>query len=217
MTREKGSWLEGWSGFWIGVAIAVLIAVTSQPSEASTPANITNTVGVCDPNFPQRCIAPAADGSLVVSGSVTAGAVLGATGVSTTSAIYTAATALGDGTTSLSTQNTPGSNSSAGIVSASTLGGSSITKGTPGNLYALNAVAPASAGFVQVFNLAAVPADASTNQPVWCLPLGANVGLDKVFNPPLVGTVGISVVYSSSTCGAALVKVNAVYLQFMTK
>lgn len=68
MTREKGS---SWLGFWIGVGLAVLIWATSQPSEASTPANITNTVGVCDPNYPQRCIAPAADGSIAVTGTIT--------------------------------------------------------------------------------------------------------------------------------------------------
>lgn len=179
--RSHNWLLEGWTGFWIGVVIAILIVATSQPSEASTPANITNTVGVCDPNFPQRCIAPGADGSLMIAGV------------------------------------TPSSDATTGIVPNATLGGSSITKGTPGNLFALDAVAPATAGFVQVFNLAAPPADASTNTPVWCLPLGANVGLDKIFNPPLVGTVGISVVFSSSTCGAALVKVNAIYLQFMVK
>lgn len=32
------------------------------------PPNIANSVGVCDPRYPQRCIKPAADGSIVVSG-----------------------------------------------------------------------------------------------------------------------------------------------------
>lgn len=208
-----------WCAFVAACALVVVLAFTvPSRSLASTPANITNTVGVCDPNFPQRCIAPAADGSIVVSGSVTSGAILGSTGVGTTGAICTASTALADGTCSLSTQNLPGSNVSQGITPATNVGGNAVVgKASPGNLFALNAVAPASAGFVQVFNVTSAPADASTNTPLWCLPLAANVGLDKVFNPPVVASVGVTVVFSSSACGAALVKVNAVYLQSMAK
>lgn len=217
---KASDWVVG--ALEIGLALLVTALAIAPPREAhaSTPANITQTVGVCDPMFPQRCIAPAVDGSIVVSGSVTAssGAVLGATGIGTTSAINTANTAPGDGTGSLSVQGAPGSNSSAGLTPTTNVGGSSVVaKALPGNLYALDAVAPASAGFVQVFNVTSAPADASTNTPLWCLPLAANVGLDKVFNPPLVASTGITVVYSSSACGAALVKVSAVYLQAMAK
>lgn len=242
MTREKGS---SWLGFWIGLGLVALIWATSQPSEASTPANITNTVGVCDPNFPQRCVAPAADGSIVVSGTVTPSGTqnvnvtsIGGNAVTTTLPVSDAGGSLTvDGTVAATqsgtwtvqpgntanttpwlTTETPSAAAGAGITPVTNVGGNAVVaKASPGNLFALNAVAPALAGFVQVYNLTAAPADATTNTPLWCLPLGANVGLDKVFSPALVASVGLTVVFSTSACGAALVKSNAVYLQSMAK
>lgn len=211
-------WVVGGLGAGIAVLVTVLALATPGEALASTPANITNTVGVCDPDFPQQCIAPAADGSLVVSGTVSTGALLASSGLGTTEAVRTGATGLADGSGTLAVQNIPGSNSSQGITPMTNVGGNAVVgKASPGNLFALNAVAPVTLGFVQVYNLTAAPADASTNTPLWCMPLAANAGLDKVFNPPLVATTGITVVYSSSACGAALVKVNAVYLQSMAK
>lgn len=55
--------------------IAVLAIVLSSPpivSFSAPPPNISQTVGVCDPNFPKRCVAPNADGSVNVSGTITA-------------------------------------------------------------------------------------------------------------------------------------------------
>ena len=298
MDKRFGDWLAGVALFAACGLVVVLALSAPVHSWASTPANITNTVGVCDPMFPQRCIAPAADGSLSVNvvtsggqtqvvGNVADGATdsgnpvkiggvykagpptltdgqrgdigidanenlkaslwSGVTANSFTSAgadaqinslasyLFTSRGALfngttwdrergvvgasaGDGTGVQATGEIPTSSANQGLVPATNVGGNAVVaKASPGNLFALNAVAPASAGFVQVYNLTAAPADATTNTPLWCLPLGANVGLDKVFNPPLVGSVGLTVVFSSSACGAALVKVNAVYLQSMAK
>lgn len=52
-------------------AASALIAGVWGVARATPPANINYTVGVCDPWFPQRCLAPAADGSLAVTGSLT--------------------------------------------------------------------------------------------------------------------------------------------------
>lgn len=227
-------------------ALVLVVALMSPTrSWSSTPANITNTVGVCDPMFPQRCIAPAVDGSLVVSGTITPSGTqnvnvtsIGGNAVTTTIPVSDGGGSLTvDGTVSATQSgtwtvqpgntanttpwlvtDTPSAAAGAAITPATNVGGNGVVaKASPGNLYALNAVAPATAGFVQLYNLAAVPADAVTDTPLWCMPLAANVGIDKVFNPPLVGSVGLTMVFSSSACGAALVKVNATYLQSMAK
>lgn len=295
---KTSDWVVGCLGVAVATLVTVLALASPREAYASTPANITNTVGVCDPMFPQRCIAPAADGSLSVNvvasggqsqvvGNVADGAAdsgnpvkiggvyksgpptltngqrgdigidaqenlkvslwSGVVANSFTSGggdaqinglnsyMFTSRGALFNGTTWDRTRSVPGastsdgtgvvatgeiptSSASQGVVPVTSVGGSSVVaKAAPGNLFALNAVAPASAGFVQVFDLAAAPADASTNTPIWCLPLAASAGLDKVFSPPLIGSTGLTVVYSSSACGAALTKVSAIYLQAMAK
>lgn len=50
---------------------AALAALCAPPAMASTPPNISQTVGVCDPNFPQRCIKPDSSGAVPVTGAVT--------------------------------------------------------------------------------------------------------------------------------------------------
>lgn len=334
--------------------VLVLVFLTGGQAHATPPANITNTVGVCDPNYPQRCLAPGTDGSIVVSGPTLTGlavtgvgptlttnsttANLAGAGVFTGTAVdvtpYSSVTVSvfashasatnglsvqqsSDGTNwdgadtysvaastnktvsvqiyypflrvvytngatptttlrittmghsiqgigssvkptdGLSLENDaaevigfnflsngtsadlqrsvqgatgglglgvagvsaiPTSSANVGVVPVTNVGGNAVVgKAGAGNLYSLNAVAPVTAGFVQVLNVTAAPADATTNTPLWCMPLALSTGLDKVFNPPLVATTGITIVFSSSTCAAALVKVNAVYLQSMAK
>ena len=85
-----------WGAFIAACALVVVLAFTAPSrSLASTPANITNTVGVCDPNFPQRCIAPATDGSIVVSGPALTG--LAVTGVGPTLSTNSSTANLGGG------------------------------------------------------------------------------------------------------------------------
>lgn len=89
--------------------------------------------------------------------------------------------------------------SAATFSAGTTVLGSWVAKASPGNLYGLNVTAGATALFVMVFDLITPPADGAV-QPKWCLPLAANAGLDKVFNPPLRGAVGLTIVASSTGC-----------------
>lgn len=60
-----------------GLAVAALALIAffapmpSNTALAAPPANISQTVGVCDPVWPQRCIKPAVDGSIAVTGTLT--------------------------------------------------------------------------------------------------------------------------------------------------
>lgn len=147
----------------LGIATASLVTVLAlaSPGFASTPANITNTVGVCDPLFPQRCTAPSVD-------------------------------------------STTGAAASGLVVLAQ-----------PGTLYEVSVTAPASAGFVCVIDAAAVPADGAVAWE-WGMPLAANAGIDKVFNPALPVANGAVVVFSSSAC-PSITKVSAPMLSGQAK
>jgi len=76
-----------------------------------------------------------------------------------------------------------------------------IAKGAPGNLYGFNVASGASAGVVQVFNSATIPAD-GTVSPVKCFYLAASTSLDANLRAaPVFMSVGIVVVFSSgSSC-----------------
>jgi hypothetical protein len=59
--------------FKIVAAAAMAFAVAMPaPVRAAPPPNITNTVGVCDPNAPTHCAAPDASGNFPVTGTITA-------------------------------------------------------------------------------------------------------------------------------------------------
>lgn len=49
-------------GLALGAALLLL-----APAFAAPPPNISYTVGVCDPSYAQRCIKPAADGSITTT------------------------------------------------------------------------------------------------------------------------------------------------------
>lgn len=86
----------------------------------------------------------------------------------------------------------------AGVVSASAEA-SHVLKAAAGNLYSVYATnLTATAGFLQVFNLAAVPIDGAVT-PVDCVPLPANGFASLNYTTPEVFSVGISVVVSSAT------------------
>lgn len=72
-----------------------------------------------------------------------------------------------------------------------------VIKASPGNLYGLNVVVGASAGFVMVFNSTTVPA-AGAVTPIKCLPVAANAGFSVTFNPPIRFGTGISVAFSTT-------------------
>lgn len=94
-------------------------------------------------------------------------------------------------------------NSSAGSAASFTATGAVasnlVAKASAGNLYAMNVTAGASALFIMVFDATSAPADGAVT-PKWCLPLAANAGLDKVFNPPLRGATGLTIVASTTGC-----------------
>lgn len=75
--------------------------------------------------------------------------------------------------------------------------GSVLAKGSAGNLYGVNVVAGASAGYLMVFNAGSVPAD-GTVTPIKCIPVAANAGLIMEFTPPIRCTTGITAVFSTT-------------------
>lgn len=82
-------------------------------------------------------------------------------------------------------------NASAAVASANTL------KGSAGNLYRLNVVAGASAGYIMVFDATAAPADGAVT-PKWVMPIAANAGINQGFSPPMRMAVGCTVVFSTT-------------------
>lgn len=68
------------------------------------------------------------------------------------------------------------------------------------NLAGLNVVSGASAGYVMLFDAAAVPADGAV-VPLRCMPIAANTGLDLNFRgSPLRFDVGAVIVFSTTGC-----------------
>lgn len=90
-------------------------------------------------------------------------------------------------------------NSGAVPVATTAAAGGLVVKAAAGNLYGLNVVSGASAGYVMVFPTTTVPADGAVT-PAKCLPMAANTGIALTFNPPLYFTPGISVAFSTTGC-----------------
>ena len=68
------------------------------------------------------------------------------------------------------------------------------------NMYGLNVVAGASAGFVMLFNSTSVPADGAVT-PIFCMPLAANAGMEANWRTiPKRMTVGATLVFSTTGC-----------------
>ena len=93
-----------------------------------------------------------------------------------------------------------GSSVSGVAPSASTAAeGARILKASAGNLFGLNVVSGATAGVVQVFNSATIPADGAVT-PAKCYFLAANSSLDlNLRAAPLYLSAGVSVAFSSGT------------------
>lgn len=94
-------------------------------------------------------------------------------------------------------------------VATSAAAGSRIVKASPGNLYGLNVVSGASAGFVLLFNSTTVPADGAVT-PVKCMPLAANTGIDiNMRDMPSYFSTGIVAVFSTTGCFAKTISATA--------
>lgn len=75
-----------------------------------------------------------------------------------------------------------------------------VLKASAGNLYGLNVVAGASAGFVMLFDATSAPGDGAVT-PKYCLPLAANAGLDLNWRSmPMSFATGITAVFSTTGC-----------------
>lgn len=108
-------------------------------------------------------------------------------------------------------QQIPSALLAAGItpVVTSAVGGSLVVKASAGNLYGVNVVAGASAGFVLIYNTTTAPVDGAVT-PVKCLPLAANAGLEIAYrdNPTRYST-GITVVFSTTGCFSQTISATA--------
>lgn len=74
-----------------------------------------------------------------------------------------------------------------------------VGKAGAGNLYGINAVAGASAGFVLVTNTTTAPADGVVT-PSLCYPVAANGVLSTSYSTPVAFPTGISVSFSTTGC-----------------
>lgn len=80
------------------------------------------------------------------------------------------------------------------------VGGGQVVKASGGNLYGLNVVSGASAGYVLVTNTTTVPADGAVT-PLKCYVLPANSSLDlNLRAAPVYFSTGISVSFSTTGC-----------------
>lgn len=98
----------------------------------------------------------------------------------------------------------PSSTAAVGTASSVTgaVASALVVKASAGNLYGINVVAGASAGFVLVFNATTAPADGAVT-PVRCIPLAAGAGIELNYRgPPLAFSTGITVVFSTTGCFA---------------
>jgi len=75
--------------------------------------------------------------------------------------------------------------------------GSKTLKASAGNLYGYNIVTGGSAGYLMFFDSTTVPADGAVT-PTRVIPVAANTGIDRSFNPPLRFATGIVAVFSTT-------------------
>lgn len=87
-----------------------------------------------------------------------------------------------------------------GDVVAPTVTSALIAKTVSADLFDINVVSGATAGYVMVFDAKTVPADGAV-VPVYCMPLAANTGLQSNFRAePTAFQNGVVVVFSSTGC-----------------
>lgn len=87
-----------------------------------------------------------------------------------------------------------------GYVSTPVASSSLVAKTMGANLYDVNVVSGASAGYVLVLDAATVPADGAV-LPALCLPVAANTGIDlNLRAEPMRMVNGIVVVFSTTGC-----------------
>lgn len=95
--------------------------------------------------------------------------------------------------------DTSSSSGSTNTASTSVTAGQ-VFKSASGNLYGINVVSGATAGYVMVFNATSIPAD-GTVTPARCYVLAANSSFDLAFKPtPIFFGTGIVVVFSTTGC-----------------
>lgn len=97
----------------------------------------------------------------------------------------------------------PIATATAGITSVSTsaVASNRVIKNSPGNLYGFSVTTGATAGFVFVSNTTTAPtAGGAAITPVKCYVIAANSTLGVTFNPPLVLSTGVTLVFSTTGC-----------------
>lgn len=102
----------------------------------------------------------------------------------------------------LAVDSVPCSNANCGTTGAvtSAVASSLVLKASAGNLYSVNVVTGASAGFVMFFNATSAPGDGAVT-PVYCMPIAANSGFNMANTPiPANFTTGITIVFSTTGC-----------------
>lgn len=120
----------------------------------------------------------------------------------TTTALTSVALAtVGTGTDVKAIHLVPNSSANAGVAPSknAVVGGNRVLKASAGNLYSLNVVSGALAGYILVHDSTTVPADGVVT-PIYCTTLAANSSLFTSFMPPITATTGLAVVFSTTGC-----------------
>ena len=93
----------------------------------------------------------------------------------------------------------PSTVAAAGIVPVATtaVASSLVLKASAGNLYGVNCVAGASAGYLMLFNSTTAPADGAVT-PLKVMPIAANAGMAMSFEIPVRFSTGCTAVFSTT-------------------
>jgi hypothetical protein len=87
-----------------------------------------------------------------------------------------------------------------GVVPNAAVGSSLVAKSIGADLYDVNVVSGASAGYVLVLDSKTVPGNVAVT-PALCLPLAANTGIDiNLRAAPMLFQTGIVVLFSTTGC-----------------
>lgn len=181
-----------------GAVLLALILAGVIVATAAPPSSISSSVAVCDPFAPQHCSMPDADGKLPISGTVAA-TVSGSVAVSNFPGTQYV-TGVVEVSNILSARLYPSAEVGATTSPSAAAEGGRVVLATPGTMYGLQVTSGASAGYVLVFDSAAVPADGAVT-PFKCHVLAANSSLDLDYRAmPLLFQTGVTVVFSTTGC-----------------
>lgn len=188
-------------------AFACVLVMGIEPGVAQVPKNISQTVGVCDPAYPTRCIKPDASGIVPVSGTVTAtNASIGATGAAAPASATEIGFVNGSGnltapsaTNPLPASLTPLATAATGVapVPSTAAEACRVFKASAGNVYSVSGYTGAAA-WIMLFNATSAPVDGAVTPNVWAYAPAAGSFSINYGSLPAYFSVGATACISST-------------------